>query len=1088
MVLYESFLRKNGRNHETRHAHNQCTLQPIDVCTPKSADVGKALLTLFCPLPNRQSQRNDRTSQIGPWSIGTTDGTGTTSLDTTTTRDRRCFSLVSNMSFDIDEQPQSFTPIQTNRRLPQSICSVALCPTMDLIAVGLGGSSSSSASGSLGSNRYSSTIAVFRTISWQKMFSIAQSDLVSAAADAQDELDGDHAVHDHEEISTAIIGGTNLTWSPDGRILAVALTNGVLLCYDIESCASPGMPPTPIFSLPCLSLASEVCSEPTPLGTSEATLVEEKNNGNSTRSYSPILTRSMTDARRKRLMRMAGKTPSKHKEKEEEHTMNVIHQQAKENSHSRCLEIKSVCWKRIRQRHDQEWYFRKYYLDRSSFFLPPCHYTMNETHGMNVIAGDSMHLMNQNKVFGSDGSGGGHKHAFPSAKNPLSMLAVFNKGALLVYLNGRYRIVSMPLISNETKYDSHSVEKVHLVLTSNFHILTTQQASKESVRYMLYNFPTLVGHRYNLQVISSSYMSICHHISTMKCGMEETQNAWCAALRQLDMKFDQLLNLLKKYYVIKQDSDNQEELMRNELLKYILGGHSTRSSDCSNAMDQFFTHPMMNDQLLVRLFRSVVASVAGVESLFRKKILAPCRSFLFDVEELHGLGKAMNRERKYACGDLLSATGTEDNFPGSLPALMDDGTCERLCEAVKILYMISEQCVCQIVEMRYRLECLTKWIRATASQVKARGTAADSVQRENARTRRISDQIVQKVATFLATPLKSASCELGQKRGLTESVLGVLLLDYFLKDAVYFEKMHDPLTPTQSNSSHSHSKEFHKFVETPSLKAALAVSRDIASELFCEPRTVMSSMMEKREIIVEEVQNQSNIISATHSRFVDEMTVQNALADDHLLDSDAGSNHKKCNCIIISNTCSSQLEHRQLVQITAIPVPDSDCLLFYKTAFVQLPLDCTVVNMQFYGDDGDSTLTSESSPSFEEGRQSLGLLLRRKLDEDRENEELWMFEYDGFIFQKVGEPFDSTEMVVRSFDPSMDTVERLTLSEIDGIESKWRCTKSVCIPNNITDLTMSGSRGIAALWCADERVIDIYDIEEDEESSESSEM
>jgi hypothetical protein len=35
---------------------------------------------------------------------------------------------------------------------------------------------------------------------------------------------------------------------------------------------------------------------------------------------------------------------------------------------------------------------------------------------------------------------------------------------------------------------------------------------------------------------------------------------------------------------------------------------------------------------------------------------------------------------------------------------------------------------------------------------------------------------------------------------------------------------------------------------------------------------------------------------------------------------------------------------------------------------------------------------------------------------------------------------------------------------------------------------MSGSRGIATLWCAYERVIDIYDVEEDEESSESSEM
>jgi hypothetical protein len=954
------------------------------------------------------------------------------------------------MSFNIDDQSQSFTPIQTNRRLPQSICSVALCPTMDLIAVGLG-SSSSGASGSddisVPRPRYSSTIVIFRTISWQRMFSIAQSDLASAAADAKDELDKDYFTYGNEDTaqtnndpndSGTIIGGTNLTWSPDGRILAVALTNGDVLFYDIESCASPGMSPTPIFSLPCLSLAIQLRSELMSTEKIEVA-VAEKNNGTSTRSYSPILTRSMTDARRKRLMRMAGKTPSKHLKEEDEHGMNVIRHETKQVSHSKYIEIKSVCWKRIRQRHGQEWCFRKHYLDRSAYFLPPCHYTMDESHGMHAAAGISMNSMNQSSMFGADVSvsaGDGNKHVFPSAKNPLSMLVIFNEGALLLYLNGRYRIAFVPLL-DEIK-NSQLLDKVHLVSTSNFHILTTLLTRAGSFRYILYNIPTLVGHRYNLQFISSSYVSISHHLSTMKVGMEETQNAWCAALRQLDLKFEQLLNLLKKYNVIQQGSDSQEELMRNELLKYILGGHSSRSSDCSNAMDQFFTHPMMNDQLLVRLFRSVEANVAGVESLFRKKILAPCRSFLFDVEELHGLGKAMNRERKYECGGSPSGTQTDDQFLDSLPALMDDDTCERLCEAAKIFYLVAEQCAFQIVEMRYRLECLTKWIRATASQVKARGTAADSVQRENARKRRVPDQIVQKVATFLSTPLISASCELGQKRGLTESVLGILLLDYFAKDRVYFEKMQDQLTPDSLNYSFSHPHEFQSFVETPSLKAALAISREISSELFCEPRTVMSSMVKKTEIIVEEVQNQRNIISATHSRFVDEVTVQNALDDDHFLASNDESIFKNLHWVIIANTCSSKYEHRQLVQITAIPVSDIGRPSFYKTAFVQIPHNCIVVNMQFYGDDGDSTLTSESSPNFEEGRQSLALLLRRKLDEDRESEELWMFEYDRLNFSKVGEPFDGTGIYVRSFDHTVDSVERLTLSEIDGIESKCK--------------------------------------------------
>jgi len=993
------------------------------------------------------------------------------------------------MSFVIDERSQSFTPIQTNRRLPQSICNIALCPTMDLIAVGLGGGGGS-AVGSIDDEvpptKCSSNIIVFRTISWQKMFSITQSDLASAAVEAKDELDDDDVAANDEGAVQSIndpsnsgknIGGTNFTWSPDGRILAVALTNGVILFYDIESCASPGMPPTPIFSLPCISRSFQLRSEMMSVGASEAPLAE-KDNVKSTRSHSPILTRSMTEARRKRLMRMAGKTPSKDKTEEHEHNFNILHQQVKQVfSSSKCFGIKSVCWKRIRQRHAPEWYFRKYYLDRSAYFLPPCHYTMEGTHGINLKSGDSMNFMTKGKVFGTDGSvssADGTRHSFHSARNPLSMLVVVNEGAMLLYLNGRYRIASIPL-SDETKHS-----KVKFVSTSNFHILSMQHSRKESIRYILYNIPTVVDHRYNLQCISSFYVSICHHVSTLKCGMEETQNAWCGALRQLDMKFDQLLNLLKKYNVIEQDCHNPEEFMRNELLKYILGGHSSRSSDCSNAMDQFFTHPMMNDQLLVRLFRSVEANAAGVESLFRKKILAPCRSFLFDVEELHGLVKAMNREGQYESGNVLALAQTEDKFLSSLPALMDNGTCERLCEATKILYMVAEQCVCQIVELRYRLECLTKWIRATTSQVKARGTAADSVQRENARSRRIPDQIIQKVAAFLSMPLMSAPTELGQKRGLTESLLGVLLLDYFSKDQVYFEKLQDPLTPTNLNGSQSHT--FHRFVETPSLKAALAVSREIASELFCEPRAVMSSMVKNTEIIVEEVQNQSNIISATHSRFVDDVAVHDKLAEDHILASDAESINKNIHWIMIANTCSSKYEHRQLVQITAIPVSDIGLPSFYKTAFVQLPVNCTVINMQFYGDDGDSTLTSELSPKFEEGRQSLGLLLRRQLDDDREIEELWIFEYDGLQFLKVNEPFDGTGIFIRNLDRSVDSVHRLTMSEIDGIESKWRCTKSICT-GNTTDLTMSGSRGIAALWYADEKLIDIYDLEEDEESS-----
>jgi hypothetical protein len=606
---------------------------------------------------------------------------------------------------------------------------------------------------------------------------------------------------------------------------------------------------------------------------------------------------------------------------------------------------------------------------------------------------------------------------------------------LSLYLNGRYRIFSIHA-------DGGDIDGAReIISTSDFHILTSNQfqthapgkGTTKSLKLCIYNLPSLIPRRYNLQFISYSYGAITSHLKTMREGMSEVYSAWSAALRQLDVKFDQLSNLLIKYNVISQNQNEQEKIVgvRLELLNYILGGHSSRSGDSSNAMDQFFTHPLMNDQLLIRLFRSLEANCAGVEGMLRKNVLGPVRSLVFDVGELYGLVKAMNAEKEYASND--SGEEEEIGFADGLPALMDCDTCMRLSETSNILFTISEQCIVQTVEVRHRLECITKWIRATASQVKARGTAADSVQRENARKRRVPELVLRKVSDFLSTPLKTAPEDLERKRGSTESILGILLSDYFSKDRVFLEKTRSPL----QRKDNLHSDGFHSFVETPSLKAVLDVSDEICSELFNEPRKVMATSFDKMDILVEEALNRSDeIVSAVHSRF-------------HGRTEEGNSPFSRfVHWMVMANTCASDHMGCQLVQIAAIPVgnelskTDAEVAsshyspTFYMTAFLQIPEGCTVTSIKFYGDDGNSTLTSEAMPSYEEGRQAIALLLKKE-DGDEFTEELWLVEYDDISFRDV--PFNNIsneKYSIQKYDPSTDICRLLINSNDESIDDE----------------------------------------------------
>ncbi|GFH52388.1 hypothetical protein CTEN210_08864 [Chaetoceros tenuissimus] len=928
---------------------------------------------------------------------------------------------------------ENFTPMQTKKRLPQPICYNALCPSMDLIALVLGTVKNRDEADIITQNEaVGSVVMVYRITSWLRMITISHADLTSASAEVMSEHSGDGTDQDVNETDDSSIGVTNLTWSPDGRVLVISLNNGVTLFYDIESCLSPGVPPTPCYALPC---APKVSTE---------ILISQESS-----ESSPMLTRSMTAARKKRLMRMVGKTPSKDKSE------NVSEQKS-----SRSQRIKASCWQRIRQRDDDEWNLRKYYIDRSTLFLPPCQYTKEETQSARLSEGFMMAM----GLDDESNSKSKQLHA-PMARTPLSIYMTLSDDSLSLYLNGRYRVLSIPspqLTGNETDLVLRQIAS-----TSNFHIMTSLQ-SASSMKLSLYHISSLSQHRYNLQFISASYSSITNHFNTMKTGMTEAYNVWNTCLRQLDMKFDQMTNLLKRYGVISSDCQNPEDIVRTELLNYILGGHSSRSKESSNAMDQFFTNPMMNDLLLVRMFRTLETNVAGVESLLRKKVLAPIRSLVFDAGELNGIVKVMNAERRFETGKSIAS-----NI--GLPALMDSETSARLCEASEILFIISEQCITQMVEIRHRLECMTKWIRGTASQVKARGTALDSAQRENAKKRRVNEHIIRSVADFLSVPLKSTPEELSKKRGSTESMLGILLSDHFDKEKIYFQKKRKPLRKVSNEQSQSSS--MYSLIETPSLKVSIRTCEEISRDLFNEPRAVMKETVKSVKISIGESSGQKDIVSALHSRFTDPQKLTSN-----------GGIFKSCeHWNVVAISCSSKYESMQLLQLIAIPTSEGnkESLCSYQTAFVAMPENYSLVKIAFYGDDGNSTLTAELSPSFKEGRQALSLLLRENTEDGQGDEELWLFDYDELEFREISSSVDNSgSLSVRKFDSIFDSVQILSKDDNEGVEAKWRCIRPKST-SSTTSIVVSGSRGIGGLTCNATSTIDLYDLEEDEEESDS---
>jgi hypothetical protein len=245
-------------------------------------------------------------------------------------------------------------------------------------------------------------------------------------------------------------------------------------------------------------------------------------------------------------------------------------------------------------------------------------------------------------------------------------------------------------------------------------------------------------------MVASLHSSIYQHLHALLEGIPQVANAWKASLKPLDSKLEPLQRLLTNYGV--------QESIPQVFRQYILVGHSHANSNLANAMDQFFTSVQMNDQLLQRMERSLQGAVAGVETKVRQQLVAPAKALVWMSSELTTLLKYQyHNDTKVHLQDLQQSS--------------------------EWVLVSAELLLTQVLEGRFRLDDFGKWLRSIGSQIKARGTAPASAQRENAKKRRVPQVVVQRMLQYLETN-KSADSESSataakNQLALTERLLGM---------------------------------------------------------------------------------------------------------------------------------------------------------------------------------------------------------------------------------------------------------------------------------------------------------------------------
>lgn len=346
---------------------------------------------------------------------------------------------------------------------------------------------------------------------------------------------------------------------------------------------------------------------------------------------------------------------------------------------------------------------------------------------------------------------------------------------LHAYLYGRYPIaLNLDLGDSDNRYHCFSNKAIatsadlsHILIANcnkmslndhNHHHHASSDNNNNYQYITLYTIPAIVQNQYTFQQIGTLYSKITTHIQTIKSNISIILSSFLSSLKPLDMKLDALQKLLQRYGLLydttKKENDNGDEhndddddlsqggktktdadsteSIRSLLVRYILSGYTRTMPNLSNAMDQFFTSAAMNDQLVLRMERSLSAAISNVEKSYKQTIIAPMIALHYSITSLHGL--AQYRHDIFHTNSSTSSSYT---------------MIQKLITMIEILNMTIEMTLQEIIQTRFRLRDFIAWLRSTAAQVKARGTSMKSVQRDNAKKRRITDIVMKRMLSYL---------------------------------------------------------------------------------------------------------------------------------------------------------------------------------------------------------------------------------------------------------------------------------------------------------------------------------------------------
>lgn len=306
----------------------------------------------------------------------------------------------------------------------------------------------------------------------------------------------------------------------------------------------------------------------------------------------------------------------------------------------------------------------------------------------------------------------------PSFQTPLSVLAVVTGTMLHIFAHGRYPIVQdfqLPIEQDEGPVSQvvASSNLVHWVLMRPPDCLCVVSVEP------------LYTERYNWQALSTLHCQISQLISGIKAAVNDVINLWQTTLKQLDWKLDGLDKLFAQYH-------DRIPACR-ALLDY--STNSNRNTALANAADQFFTSAATNDQLLQRLERSLLGSLANVEKVVERQLL----------EKMRALARAVDA--------YWSIQWDSPNLSSS---------------------SLQTEIAAVTVPDQDVMDCLA-WLRGTGAARRAKGTPPGSTQRHNALQRRLTDAQLQRMVKYWR---RADQLKTDIKLGTTERLLGLTFREH----------------------------------------------------------------------------------------------------------------------------------------------------------------------------------------------------------------------------------------------------------------------------------------------------------------------